>query len=677
MTRQDAIAQILACLDAAAAPAVPDVAEPAKPDKKKSAARQRGAERSSSPGAAPDSDSPAASRARAARSPTTGFLASDSAPSHTGEARDNEESGQGGDDAGPDEAAAEERRRAGELKREILNGELARLPLTDLGNAERFRRRFGDRFKWSATHGWFYWDGKRWSRENADAHVRIAAHETVRAIQDEAKALRARADRLAAEFEPPELGKVEKDFKKKHKTLKERHAARLQLVHDAGDPAVAEAAKKKRKAKEDADRRGKRALKALFMRWDAAALAAWGEESEMNAKMTPIDKHAAPYLAVSIEALDADPWMINVNNGTLVVDRDAPGMIRFKPHDPADLITKISPVDYDPRAGCPVFDGFLERIQPDEDNRRFVVDWLGYSLTGDATEQQLVVFHGAGGNGKGVLVRIATHIAGDYAHATPIETFLAEGAPRNASAPTPERAALPGVRMLTASEPQKGAKFDEGFIKMATGGDKISARDLNKSQFEFVPVFKLTISANHDPRVRDTTEGIWRRMNKIPFAVVIPRGEWDLKLDDKLKAEASGVLNVLLDGLRRWLVNGLVRSKVSEAATRQYREDSDPLGRFLADCTEAAPDAKVQSTLLHELYVAWARATGAPEWKHAGFTNAMKERGFETKKVSVMFFMGVRAIKRVNDFVDHLGKPLLDGGGAPARDSPGEDDVVI
>jgi putative DNA primase/helicase len=698
VTRQDAIDQILSIVDGARPPETPAVrsavaASEAKPTKgaRRAAAPSSGAADSATRGqlasppappgqAVPDASNPPLSSAAPAPPAAGTISAQISAPSRSGATAENNGSlGEGGDD----EALAEQRHREAEIKRAALNAELARLPMTDLGNVERFRKRFGDQFKWSKALGWFFWDGKRWSRDGAEARVRIASHETVRAIQDEAKALRASAADLTKEnaIERGEIAKARKDFEKQFKTKKDQASARLHLVHNADDPDFAAKAEKKRKAKAEKENRFNRILKVLFLQLDAAALADWGKASEMNSKMVPIDAHAAPYLATPIEAFDADPWMINVNNGTLVVDRAAPGLIRFKAHDPADLITKISPVDYvpgGPGAECPTFDAFLDRIQPDEDNRRFVIDWLGYSLTGDATEQQFAVFYGPGGNGKGVIMRIAAYIAGDYARATPIETFLAEASPRNASAPTPERAALPGVRMLMASEPQKNARFDEGFIKMVTGGDKVSARDLNKSQFEFLPVFKLTIQANHRPRISDTTEGIWRRTNLVPFDVVIPRSEWDLKLDDKLKAEASGVFNVLLDGLRSWLLNGLVRSKASEAATKQYREDSDPLGRWLADCTEAAPNERVQSTQAHELFVAWAKATGGPEWKHTGFTNAMKEKGIETRKISVMFFIGIRLTKKISDFVDHLGKPIVgERDDAPPRPADSREDVEI
>lgn len=66
---------------------------------------------------------------------------------------------------------------------------LAFLPQTDLGNAERFVRRNGAMAKWVPEDGWRTWDGKRWTREGADAAVQLAANDTVRAIQDEAKAI--------------------------------------------------------------------------------------------------------------------------------------------------------------------------------------------------------------------------------------------------------------------------------------------------------------------------------------------------------------------------------------------------------------------------------------------------------------------------------------------------------
>jgi putative DNA primase/helicase len=677
MTRQDAIDLILSIVDGARPPAAPVLASvPASSsDEKKGARKARGRTSSASPLPAGEEAPDSATLPPSPPVRPSAALSENSAPSHMGSTAEN--GADAGEGAAQDaEALAEQRHREAEIKRDVLNRELAHLPMTDLGNVERFRKRFGDVFKWNVSLGWLCWDGRRWAMKGADERVRIAAHETVRAIQEEAKALFAEADKIAEQFEADELDRAEAETKQKKKA--EAGKGGLRLVHDADNPKVGKG-KKKKKAAPEPEPLDRKKLE-LFAKYKRTrllgiALAAWGLDSEMNSKITPIDKHSAPYLAVDVEALDADPWAINVANGTLIVDKTVPGMIRFKAHDPADLITKISPVRYDPLATCDTFDAFLARVQPDEANRRLLIDWEGYSLTGDTSEQKLVMLHGEGRNGKGVFIRICNYIAGDYAKTTPIETFLAETGSRNAAAPTPHLAVLPGVRMLSTNEPKKGAVLDEAFIKLVTGEDTISARPLQKPQFEFRPAFKLTISGNHRPRINDQTESIWARMILVPWTVIIPKEERDLKLDEKLRAEASGVLNVLLDGLRRWLTEGLVISQAITAATDQYREDSDPLGRFLTDCVEKDPGGRVQSTALHELFIAWAKATGGPEWKHTGFTNAMKERGYATKKISVMFYLDIKMTKKLSDFVDHLGRPIADdgGGGSGGFDGAGGD----
>ena len=47
--------------------------------------------------------------------------------------------------------------------------------------------------------------------------------------------------------------------------------------------------------------------------------------------------------------------------------------IRIKPHDPADLITKLAPVAFEPGAACPLFDRFLAEVQPEAAMRRFLL----------------------------------------------------------------------------------------------------------------------------------------------------------------------------------------------------------------------------------------------------------------------------------------------------------------
>jgi len=59
-------------------------------------------------------------------------------------------------------------------------------PCTDLGNAERLVRLFGDQIKYVPQWGWLVWDGKRWVRDHNGQRIMELAQETVRQIYREA-----------------------------------------------------------------------------------------------------------------------------------------------------------------------------------------------------------------------------------------------------------------------------------------------------------------------------------------------------------------------------------------------------------------------------------------------------------------------------------------------------------
>lgn len=470
-------------------------------------------------------------------------------------------------------------------------------PLTDLGNAERFARRHRDRLKHVDALGWLAWDGRRWAREGADNIVSRAVHDTVRKIQDEADSIRA----------------TDRDS---------------QVDEKNGEPVML-----------------------------SDKLAAWGRSSESASRLKAIAQHGAPYLSVEASQLDSDPWRLNVLNGTLYFRRE-PGdgdPISFRPHSPSDLITKLAPVTYDPDALCPRYDRFLTEVQPSAGMRRFLHQWGGYSLTGDTGEQKLCFYYGKGRNGKSTLVDAWGIVSGDYGETVPIETFLDQGRGRNAGAATPDLALLPGVRFLRTSEPEKGAKLAESLIKLVTGGEPIQARHLNRDYFKFRPSFKLTMSGNYRPSINGTDEGIWRRVVLVPWSITVSNP--DTMLLSKLAGEASGILNRLLDGLRDYLDGGLRVPDEVSIATADYREDSDPLGRFLASSVAAEQGSRVQSSAMHRLFIAWARGTGASEWSPKGLASALKERGFRSKQSNCMYWLDCRLTRTEADFAEPAPSP--------------------
>lgn len=520
-----------------------------------------------------------------------------------------------------------------------LDRECAYLPLTDLGNSERFRKRFGHDFLWVPEWGWLAWDGKRWNRDMADAMVDRAVYDTVRAIGGEAKLIR-------------DSGRKDWLF---------------DIVDGHAVPATEE------RGRFDFVTRITRQREFLF----SDDIAAWGRSSEAASRLGCIASLARPYMSARPADFDSDPMKINLANGTMTFGTDpATGKPAFRfaagGFDRDDLITKIASVDYDPQARCPLYDRFLARVQPDAEMRGFLHRWGGYNLTGSITSQKMALFYGEGANGKSTWVDEVAFIMGEYARSCGIETFIDQGRHRKGGDATPDLAALSGARMVRTSEPEQGAKFSDGLIKAMTGGEPMNVRELNKGFFEMVVTFKVTCSANVKPLI-GTDHGIKRRVRLIPWDIIIPEDERDDTLLVKLKAEGSGVLNYLVDGALRWMADGLPEPQAVQDATREYQEENDPVGRFVELCVVKTAGERVQASALYDVFKAWQIASGelpasGKPWSMKYLGSQMKKKGYRQVQNNTMWWLDIATAKSVHDFVDSEWKPLR--GGEPGLDPP-------
>ncbi len=351
-------------------------------------------------------------------------------------------------------------------------------------------------------------------------------------------------------------------------------------------------------------------------------IAAWAKASESAIRIGAMIQLAASnkHVAIRHERLDADPWLLNVQNGT--IDLRA---CELRPHRRSDLLTKRVEALYDPDAEAPLWYEFLERIQPDPEVRSFLQRFTGYSLTGSTQEQKLAILWGGGANGKSTFVETVMALLGDYAQRTPAETLLAR---RESGIPN-DVARLRGARFVAAVETEEGRRLAEVRVKELTGSDTISARFMRAEWFDFRPVAKLWISTNHRPTVRGTDEAIWRRICLIPFTVTIPEAERDRTLAERLRGELPGILAWAVEGCRAWLSVGLKPPAAVLAATSEYRQEQDVLGQFLDDACVADSGCWSPAGDLFKAYREWAEEAGE---KHVltqkAFGTALSERGF-------------------------------------------------
>ena len=69
-----------------------------------------------------------------------------------------------------------------EIPFSALDEELSLLPMNDLGNAQRWLRRYRSDFIYVRHVGWHYWDGTHWAVDEGESMARRAAHSMVELI---------------------------------------------------------------------------------------------------------------------------------------------------------------------------------------------------------------------------------------------------------------------------------------------------------------------------------------------------------------------------------------------------------------------------------------------------------------------------------------------------------------
>jgi putative DNA primase/helicase len=228
-----------------------------------------------------------------------------------------------------------------------------------------------------------------------------------------------------------------------------------------------------------------------------------------------------------------------------------------------------------------------------------------------------------------VFLRIVTALLGeDYAQQAPTSLLLN----RDKNAATNDIARLRGARLVTAVETPEGRRLDENLAKQLTGGDKITARMLHKEFFEFTPVLKLWIATNHRPEIRGTDLAIWRRIRLVPFGVIVPEGDVDRDLGDKLEAELPGILAWAVAGCLAWQREGLRAPAAVVAATQAYRAEMDQIGRFIDERCQTGPASSVTAAVLFEAYRSWAADGGEHTVTARKFRDQLVERSFEYVK---------------------------------------------
>lgn len=314
--------------------------------------------------------------------------------------------------------------------------------------------------------------------------------------------------------------------------------------------------------------------------------------------------------------------LINLLNGTFDIGTNGTLLREF---EPADFLTNQLPFNYDPKAICPMFDKFLNRVLPDESCRMVLQEFAGYIFS-DLNLEKVLILSGNGSNGKSVFFNILCALIGK-------ENILNYSL--GMFAHEYNRAKL--VNKILNYSSEKGSDLDPDILKLLASREPIQAREPYGSSFTVYLSTKFIINANELSRITEQTEAFWRRQLIIVFKERISDSEKDIHLADKIIAtELPGIFNWLLQGLDRLTrQQNFTYSEQIEEAVAEYKKQSDSVALFVED--KKYIPSSTQKQAVADLYSEYKSFCSNDGYKSVGknkFSTRLQNMNFEKARLT-------------------------------------------
>lgn len=327
-------------------------------------------------------------------------------------------------------------------------------------------------------------------------------------------------------------------------------------------------------------------------------------------------------LAEREPVFDNHPDLLNTPSG--VVDLRTG---KLKKHRPDYFFTRITGAAYDPKADMRLWKRALEAVPAD--TRAWLKIRFGQAATGyTPDDDRLLIFEGAGQNGKSTIVTAPSNALGDtteggYAATLPERLLLANPGDH----PT-TLMSLQGARVGTIEELPEGRSLNVKRLKDTVGTPKITARRMRSDDVTFKTTHALFLNTNYLPIVAETDHGTWRRLAIVRFRKTYVEDAGDADGKRKIAGDPAirrhfedtadpGVLRWIVEGAVEWYAAGRRFPKMPARIRRdtdRWRMDADPILAFVAERIVRDDGFAITAADLAEDFNAWLVRRGHKEW---------------------------------------------------------------
>lgn len=298
-----------------------------------------------------------------------------------------------------------------------------------------------------------------------------------------------------------------------------------------------------------------------------------------------------------------------VNTRTAEVWIGADGAVERRIHRPETGMRYVLPVDFDPDAVSPVFDAtlaeILSRSEGSEELERHLLELLGYAIQPVRDLPVIAFFWGGGANGKSLLLSVLRAIVGrEQVLAATLTSLMRD----RFMVPN-----LAGKLLFVEDDAKDNVELNDGLLKQIAENKIIDSRRVRSTHgMSFMSMVLPLIAINGAPKLQDTSDGMRRRLQIIPFDRQFKAAEIKPDLGRIITdSELPGVLNRLIEGLARLRARGRFEApEAAERAKEAFLAASNPLLEFVQERCQSTPGKRTALRDVYQAYVIWMKQTG-------------------------------------------------------------------
>lgn len=365
-----------------------------------------------------------------------------------------------------------------------------------------------------------------------------------------------------------------------------------------------------------------------------------------HSNISSVMKFMQAYMRISISRYDAHPYLINCRESVL----DLRTLEKYE-HNSEYLFTYKLNVEFNPKSDNEAWIKFLKETLENPDlvesgvtQLELLQMSLGYSITGDSSEETMFYIFGETRSGKGTMMNTINKILGPLS-GNVNTSVLSQSRYGSVDTQNFHLAKLKSCRYVVASETDKDTTFDAGKIKSITGNDPITCSYKFKDPFDYVPRYKIWVASNNEITLDTTDNAVWGRVRifRFPYSKL---DKADINLKSKLIEIADGVFTWICFGARAWYnlkMKGkrLPMTKSQEEYIKQRKEELDMVSLFINENGFSVPEVESDIDMLIPQMETYRRYTefikvnelGRP-YSYRTFNQVMRGKGFYAKPTS-------------------------------------------